>query len=404
MGEGAGLKRLDRYILKEVTRPLLAALLIALGALLLERLVRLLDLLVNEGGPLGLILQMLVNLVPHYIGLAVPAAFFVAVLLAVMRLVRDSEMDALQSFGIGLPQLLRPIMALAVLLTVVVAITFTVLQPYTRYAYRALVHAATSTAVEASLARGSNFTRVEDKTVMIEERSKDARNFSGIFVHEKDDDGRTVLVTGEEGALLKSQEDLRLIMRLSNGQRIEIEPSGEDAKLISFEQLDQPFDERLAVAFRARGVDEREFTLFELLHFMRTGEKPRRYLTYERLAAEFHARLARIAVLPVLPLLAISLGVSSRRSNRGYGLIAGLLLLLIFHYLLQLGENLGHEGVVPPSAGVWTPFTVFTLMSIWIFRRTATRPGAVFMGGVIEAVELALSRLSRRKQDPAEAR
>ena len=398
------MKRLDRYILGEVARPLTATLLIALGALLLERLVRLLDFLVNEGGPLGLIVRMLVNLIPHYIGIAVPAAFFVAVLLAVMRLVRDSEMDALQSFGIGLPQMLRPIMWLALVLTLVTAITFTFLQPYTRYAYRALLHVATNTAVEASLARGSNFTRVEDKTVMIEQRSKDARSFTGIFVYEIDDDGRTVLVTGEEGVLLNTKEDLQLVMRLSHGQRIEIEPDGKDATVVSFGQLDQPFDERAVAAFRARGMDEREFTILELLHFMQIGEMPRRYLTYERLASEFHARLARILLLPVLPFLAIPLGIASRRTNRGLGLIVGLLFLVLFHHLLQLGENLGHEGRIPPWIGVWTPFFVFTVVSVWVFRAAATRPGAALMSGAMEWVERLFGRVRRRGRQPAEVR
>jgi len=385
-------------------KPLAAALLIALGALLLERLVRLLDFLVNEGGPLGLVVQMLVNLVPHYIGIAVPAAFFIAVLMAVMRLVRDSEMDALHSYGIGLPQLLRPIMWLAVVLTVVTAITFTVLQPYTRYAYRALVHAATNTVVEASLARGSNFTRVEDKTVMIEQRSKDARSFSGIFVYENDDQGRAVLVTGEEGALLNSPEDLRLVMRLSNGQRIEIEPDGTDATVVSFDQLDQPFDEKTLAAFRTRGIDERELTLWELGYLMYTGERPHKRLKYERVASEFHGRLARILVLPVLPLLAIPLGVASRRSNRSLGLIVGLLFLVMFHHFLQLGESLGHQGKVPPWLGVWLPTVVFAAVSGWLFHTAATRPGAAVMSNLIEAVDRLLARVRRRPRRPVEAR
>ena len=48
---------LDRYLLIETIRPLTVGLGIVLSALLLERMLRLFDLLVNKGGPLVLVLK-----------------------------------------------------------------------------------------------------------------------------------------------------------------------------------------------------------------------------------------------------------------------------------------------------------------------------------------------------------
>ena len=101
---------IDYYILRKTIWPLSAAIGIVLVALLLERLVRLLDLVVNQGGPFFLLLKMLINLVPTYLGLALPAAFFVGVLMAAIRLSSDSELDAIQASGVGLFRLLIPIM------------------------------------------------------------------------------------------------------------------------------------------------------------------------------------------------------------------------------------------------------------------------------------------------------
>ncbi|HEY1383405.1 MAG TPA: LptF/LptG family permease, partial [Dongiaceae bacterium] len=100
-----GLSLIDRYILKRVTWPLAAAILIGMAALLLERLIRLLDLFANRGGPLTLILRMLGNLVPHYLSIAIPAAFFVGVLYAVLRMSNDSELDVMRGSGISLRRL-----------------------------------------------------------------------------------------------------------------------------------------------------------------------------------------------------------------------------------------------------------------------------------------------------------
>src|ERR1043165_6111047 len=93
---------LDRYVLARTLMPLSAALLIALLALLLERMVRIMDMLVNQGGPIVLVLKLLANLAPHYLGVALPLALFLGVMIAATRLSADGELDGLQSAGISL--------------------------------------------------------------------------------------------------------------------------------------------------------------------------------------------------------------------------------------------------------------------------------------------------------------
>ena len=101
---------IDRYMLKRVTWPLAAGILIGMAALLLQRLIRLLDLFANRGGPMMVILKMLGNLVPQYLTTAVPAAFFIAILYATLRMANDSELDVIRGSGISLRRLAAPMM------------------------------------------------------------------------------------------------------------------------------------------------------------------------------------------------------------------------------------------------------------------------------------------------------
>ena len=66
------MKTIDAYVLRKTLGPLLACIAIALVAMLLERMLRLLDFMVDKGGPFYLVLKMLANLIPHYLGLAIP--------------------------------------------------------------------------------------------------------------------------------------------------------------------------------------------------------------------------------------------------------------------------------------------------------------------------------------------
>src|SRR3546814_9574915 len=88
---GTAVKTFDRYVLNKTLMPLTVAIGIALIALLMERLVRLPDLVVNKGGPFYLLLQMLANLIPHYLSIALSAAFFIGVLHAGMKMSSASE-------------------------------------------------------------------------------------------------------------------------------------------------------------------------------------------------------------------------------------------------------------------------------------------------------------------------
>ena len=73
------MRLIDAYILRRVLMPLLGAIGIAMAALLMQRLIMLLDLFANRGSPLSIIMKMLGNLVPHYLAIAIPAAMVVFV-------------------------------------------------------------------------------------------------------------------------------------------------------------------------------------------------------------------------------------------------------------------------------------------------------------------------------------
>ena len=75
-------KALDLYLLRQIMPTLLVTLLVAAIILLLERMLRLLDIAVGNGVSTLVVFQMLFYLIPHYIGLALPAALFLGVLLA----------------------------------------------------------------------------------------------------------------------------------------------------------------------------------------------------------------------------------------------------------------------------------------------------------------------------------
>jgi len=397
------MKLLDRYILAKTLWPLIATVSIALIALLMEQTVRLLDLVVNKGGPLSLILRMLANLIPHYLGIALPAAFFVGVLLAVSRLSSESELDAMHASGVSLHRMIAPLMMFAILLVIFGTIIVGFLQPYTRYGYRALIYLVTETAWYSALEKGAFFSGFGNSTILVDDISEGGRRLTGIFVYEDKKDGGSVTTTAQTGYVVRSPTDDQLVLRLEQGARIDAGGPGKKINALTFAKFELPLDIALAPEpYRIRGASEREQTLPELWH--NVWSLPKTDPLYHPVHAELHERLVRIATYLFLPLLAFPLGSSTRRTRRGTGIAVGIVLIVIFYYLLQFGHDVSANGRISPWLSLWLPFFIYAGFSSWAFWQANLSPGHNFVETVLARLEGlfdSLRQLGRRRKVPA---
>jgi len=389
------MKTIDRYVLAKTLGPLLACIAIALVAMLLERMLRLLDFMLDKGGPFYLVLKMLANLIPHYLGLAIPAAFFVGMLLAVMRLSGDSELDAIHAMGVGLRRLLLPLVGLAVVLLVATAIIIGLLQPYTRYAYRALVYTATHTVWNSALERGTFFTGLGNMAIMVDDIGDAGRKLTGIFLHRTEDDGSTTTISAEEGQLFRLRKDFNLDLRLIKGSWTRCDSTGEHCTVLTFDKSDVPLDMAQGPVSRItpRGEVVKELTLPELWHARNDPPPP---LTRPMIVAELNSRLVRIVSLLFLPLLAVPLGIVSRRARRSIGVVVGLVLLILFHNALRFGESMVEIGALPPGIGLWLPGAVFASIGAWAFHMTSRRPGYNLVSATLDRTSDLVETIRRR--------
>jgi lipopolysaccharide export system permease protein len=146
--------RIDRYLFLMTLRPMLLGLGVALVALLAERLVRLLDLASSDGAPLAPLFAMLVALLPHYLGLALPAAFALGLLVTVARLSTTNELDALEAAGWSVRRTAASFVLSGVVLAFLSLALFGYLQPHARYAYRDARHALVAAGWNGSVPEG----------------------------------------------------------------------------------------------------------------------------------------------------------------------------------------------------------------------------------------------------------
>jgi lipopolysaccharide export system permease protein len=398
---------IDLYIFRQVLRPLAGSLLVALLVLLIERMLRLLDFVLGSNGPLGVVFEILAYLVPHYMALALPISLYLGILLGFNRLSRDGELDAFQSAGIGLARLSRSAFFIAFWVTLIAAVLFSYLKPYGRYAYQSVVFAISNASFQAFL-RAGVFTEIEGTTILVEGIDPDGVRFSKVFLYEQKADGKQAVITARDGGVNAASGDKEPLLYLFDGVRLELDapqaatPDAEPTSmgLLRFEELRTSLGIDTAQLFRPRGKDEREFTLLEL--WQRRYDPPPGVRTSDMLA-EFHGRLVRVLSIPFLPFLAVPLALGRRRSDRSYGIVIGLLILVVYHQVLDLLENMAEAQVIEPTIALWAPFLVFAVGSTLLFLRVTTRiPGALSMQPFAPLVRMAgalFHSLASRKKE-----
>jgi lipopolysaccharide export system permease protein len=363
---------IDRYIAGRTLRPFALSLGVVLAALLLERVLRIFDLLALKGGPYSIVIEMAANLVPYYLGLALPAAFFLSVFLAIAGMGDDNELDALLATGWSITRLSRPFFAIGLAFSIFCLFLFGFLQPYTRYGYEALLYTATNAAWDAHVQPATFIDARQGMTLSADSVDISGRNLTGVFVRKQTPNGDQV-TTAPEGYLLLSNKGTEINLYLENGTTLESR-SGSRPYVVHFNGLKSAVNLiRGQHPFRARGDSERELTLFELRHEL--GDPKDAAVSPHRLASEFQGRIVRTLSLPILPLVAVPLAMAAKRRRRTSGMIIAALLLLAYQHILQLGESLADIGRVPAIPALWVPFILFTIFGVWLFRNSRERPG-----------------------------
>jgi lipopolysaccharide export system permease protein len=389
----------DRYVLRQLAKPLVTSIAIGLLVLLAERLVRLLDTTLGKKNSFGVVFEMLAYLVPHYLGVALPAALFLGLLFSFNKMSRDSEIDALLASGIGLHRIAQPVAILSLILGAFAVLIVGWMQPHTRYAYRAVVFDIQNVDV-FYLAEEGIFMEAGTRTFILDKLDRSAGSFERIFLFDNRGAGGIETVTASSGKLIENPNTPVPVLRLENGHRLQIDrmPSlaadqePPKSTVSNFEVADTPLGQVADKTFRPRGVDERELTLPELIAQQDTPPKD---TTKDQMRAEVHKRIIAMLTLPMLPFLAVPFALGRRRNQRNYRFGIALVLLIALHEIIEQGAITTRANGTSPWLTMWLPFLAVTAFAAWRFWAASfTLKGGSF-DHIIDRVAITVRRFFR---------
>jgi lipopolysaccharide export system permease protein len=360
--------------------PLLATLAIAASLLLLEKMLNLFDFVAAEGGPVSVVWRMLANLMPEYLSLGIPIGLLLGILLAFRRLATSSELDIFRAVGMSYFRLLRVPFMLAIALAAVNFAIVGFIQPSSRYLYEELRFELRSGAFGAKVRVGEFNNVGKNLTVRIDESRNNGNALSGLFVFAQSNSGQTIAVTAEQGQFLRTDDPDTILLRLEKGTLIHDAPSYGSPRVLSFTSHDIPIPLPKIENFRTRGGKDREYLITELIQIGLDAQKPE--LDRNRAWANFHFRLVEVAMMLLLPLLALALAIPPKRSTSALGVFLSIVMVVTYHKINEYAEGVGGMGIVDPFIALWLPFLLFAALILWMYHIIAHVPGGQPIGAL----------------------
>ncbi len=210
-------RRINRYIAREVVVPTLIGMLIFTLLVLMGRMIRLVEMVLNKGVPFNEIALLFLYMMPAFMVITLPLAFLMGILLAFGRLSADAEVIALKASGFSLQQMLRPVFFVAVITAALTALLSIYAAPASNNAFRSKIYEIATQKADIGI-EPQIFNADFDGLVLFANRM-DARNgaIEGVFISDERTTSSPSIITARTGRILSDPEDLVLSLHLVDG-------------------------------------------------------------------------------------------------------------------------------------------------------------------------------------------
>ncbi len=354
---------IDRAFIREVAHTSIAVTLVIVSILFVVRLVRFLSQAASGDIPVDSIFILLSLKIVTYMDLILPLMLYAAILMVMSRWIKDNEMTVLQACGIGLKHLLRPTLILTSVVTLIVAAFSFYLTPFSIATLNRIMEESKQRTEISSIVPGV-FNDQQGRGVYYVERLGETEDtVSSIFVYGKSGQKEGVVVAEDGYQYVDEQTGDRFLV-LKNGTRYEGIPGQADYSTLKYETY----------ALRVKtNVEVNPPVSVKAMPTARLLESD-----LPRAIPEWHWRIAKPLVVPILSVLALSFSYIGARKSQFMRMVVAFGVYFLYANLLGYGHALLQKGKISPDIGLWWVHGLFVLVAVYMFARRAQNKPLLF--------------------------
>ncbi|MGZ3535375.1 MAG: LPS export ABC transporter permease LptF [Thermodesulfobacteriota bacterium] len=357
------------YILKEIVPIFLIGLMVFTVILLMDKILKLIELVVNRGASLSNILMLFLFISPSFLILTIPIAVLLATLLTFGRLSSDSEVTAFKASGMSLYQLFIPISVFALCTFLLSSFLVFYGLPWGNRGFKSTLFLIARSKADIEIKERVFSDTFSGLVVYVDRVPLQGKRMEGVLIYDERDKEKSNTIIAKEGFLIKNGPDQDIILRLITGDIHRYEPKLQTFQKIKFDT----YDLKLELAKTSKAIEkklkDKEMSIDDIQEKIKEVEKTGgNTIPYE---VEIHKRYAIPFTCIVFALMGVPLGIQPRRSGRSYGFILSILILLAYYISVTVSELLAMKKTMPPLLAGWTPNLLFTSLAIYLFVKAA---------------------------------
>ena len=377
------------YLLKEILPISFIGLMVFTIVLLMDKILKLIELIVTRGVGVSRILMLLLFISPSFLVFTIPVAVLLGTLLSFGRLSGDSEVTAIKASGISLYQLYIPVCTISIVASLLTGFLVIYGLPWGNRGFKATLYLIAASRADVEI-KERVFNDVFDGLVVyVDKVPVQGKRMEGILIYDERDKEKVNTIFAKEGFLVSNPQTQEVALRLVSGDIHRYEPKANVYQKVQFGTYDLKLElAKMFASLRGKGLKVHEMSIDEIREKIERDRIKGDDTTSEE--AEIHKRHAIPFACIVYGLIGVPLGIQPRRSGRSYGFVLSILVLLAYYISLTVFEICAGRQLIPTFMVGWASNILFGAFGVYLLVKAAKespfRP-SLWVAGSIEFIQ-----------------
>jgi lipopolysaccharide export system permease protein len=294
----------------------------------------------------------------------------------------DNEIVALKSSGISPHRFLAPVMIFCLLGWGLTSLIEMKALPWGNRSYNSLYLELAQNNVDAIIKERTFIDDFGDVTLYINHVDMRTKTLVDVFIEDRRNPDIKSAIMAPRGRIAVDADKHELHLKLSKGIINQVDLAHRTADNIGYDTYEMKLSlGQLVDESGTRKVSRSEMTLGELGRLLKQSTAKDKY--YYSTMMKYHEKIAVPFACLALGLLALPLGMESRRAKRSSGMVMGMVLFLIYFIMLSVGWSFGESGSIHPIVGMWAPNVTMGGLGVFLYRR-ASQDRPVSLAGIFQ--------------------
>ena len=385
---------LDRYILRETLRMVFLSLLVCTFILMLDPIMRVAQALITKGVDGWTVAQLMLTLVPQGLGVTIPMAVLIGLLMGLGRLSGDRETVALQACGISIYRMLRPVALLGAVAMAATIYVLIVAVPDANQAFREITFRTMATRAEDEVKPLVFYEGFSGVVLYVRDVDIQGTGWSEVFLADNRDRENPQVYIAEKGRVIIDRENrvVDIVLTSGSGHRVDLgDPATYDVHRFDESVIKLDPDTVFPAGGPGRGL--REMTIPELQ--VQVASLREQGMSPHNEIIEIHTKFSLPVACLVFTIIGLALGVTSRRDGKLASFALGIGVIFVYYIIMYGARALAKGALVSPHLAMWLPNIILggggVALLVWRARSAGRR------------VSLGLTVLRRRSTAPLPA-